>query len=201
MENVAENGMLEEWKDVVGYEGLYEVSNTGKVRSLDRIVFQKNMYKTIKRIYPGRLLSQKKDEYGYYDVGLSKNGKIRTYRTHRIVAQAFIPNEKNLPQVNHKDENPSNNHADNLEWCTAKYNVNYGTRTERMSKTNTGRKFSEERKRHISESLKGKRAGASNNMFGKHHSEEAKQKIREKAIAQWIRQKEAGKCLKTSQSS
>lgn len=110
----------EYWKPVVGYEGLYEVSNFGRVKSLK---FGKE-----------RILKQK-IRGGYYSVGLSKNGIVKTYQVHRLVAEAFIDNTDNLPQVNHKDENKLNNSVDNLEWCDAQYNCNYGTRTERLSKS------------------------------------------------------------------
>ena len=118
--------MIEEWRPVVGYEGLYEVSNTGQVRSLDRFYY---------RLHKGKVLSPTKDRYGYLTVTLNCNGKSKTIKIHRLVAQAFLPNPDNLPQVNHKDEVKTNNSVDNLEWCTAKYNVNFGTRQERYRNT------------------------------------------------------------------
>ena len=72
------------------------------------------------------------DKKHYMEVNLSKNNKVTHYLIHRLVAQAFIPNPNNLPQVNHKDENRENNRVDNLEWCTAEYNTNYGTRALRQ---------------------------------------------------------------------
>lgn len=121
--------MNEFWRQVVGYEGLYEVSNFGKVRSLDRYVKHPRGDLRLK----GRILKQQIDHNGYLFVSLSKNGKVKMFRIHRLVAQAFIPNPDNLPMVNHKDENPLNNQVFNLEWCTAKYNINYGTGIERMT--------------------------------------------------------------------
>ena len=118
--------MIEEWRPVVGYEGLYEVSNTGQVRSLDRFYY---------RLHKGKVLSPTKDRYGYLTVTLNCNGKSKTIKIHRLVAQAFLPNPDNLPQVNHKDEDKTNNNVTNLEWCTAKYNVNFGTRQERYRNT------------------------------------------------------------------
>ena len=118
--------MIEEWRPVVGYEGLYEVSNIGRVRSLDRFYY---------RLHKGKVLSPTKDRYGYLTVTLNCNGKSKTIKIHRLVAQAFLPNPDNLPQVNHKDEDKTNNNVDNLEWCTAKYNVNFGTRQERYRNT------------------------------------------------------------------
>ena len=114
----------EYWKPVVGYEGLYEVSNWGRVKSL-------NYNHTGK----GKILKQQQSMDGYYSVGLSKNGILKRYYVHRLVAEAFLPNSDNLPLINHKDENKTNNNVDNLEWCDAKYNCNYGTRTERLSKS------------------------------------------------------------------
>ena len=119
--------MIEEiWRPIEGYEGLYEVSNLGRVRSLDRFYY---------RLHKGKVLSPTKDRYGYLTVTLNCNGKSKTIKIHRLVAQAFLPNPDNLPQVNHKDEVKSNNCVDNLEWCSAKYNVNFGTRQERYRNT------------------------------------------------------------------
>ena len=118
--------MIEEWRPVVGYEGLYEVSSYGRVRSLDRFYY---------RLHKGKVLSPTKDRYGYLTVTLNCNGKSKTIKIHRLVAQAFIENPDNLPQVNHKDEVKSNNCVDNLEWCSAKYNNNFGTRQERYRNT------------------------------------------------------------------
>ena len=117
--------MIEEWRPVVGYEGLYEVSNTGQVRSLDK-------YDSMNRFLRGRILRLFTDELGYLRAQLYSNSKRKSFLVHRLVAQAFIPNPDNLPQVNHRDENPSNDNVDNLEWCDGKYNVNYGTRIDRI---------------------------------------------------------------------
>lgn len=94
------------WKDIEGYEGLYQVSNLGRV----------------KRAY---ILKPYKDKKGYLAVQLSKHNKVKRLFVHRLVAMAFIPNPNNLPQVNHKDRNTSNNHMGNLEWCDARYNLEY----------------------------------------------------------------------------
>lgn len=123
---------MEEWKNVIGYEGLYEVSNTGQVRSLDRYVKYSNGRI---HLHKGKVLSSGKDKYGYLAVCLSCNGKQKIIKIHRLVAEAFIPNPNNLPQVNHKDEVKTNNRVDNLEWCDHKYNVNYGHRTENAINT------------------------------------------------------------------
>ena len=113
--------MEEIWCPINGYEGLYEVSNQGRVKSLK---FGKE-----------RILKQLRNTFGYLFVFLCKNGEKKEYKVHRLVAQTFIPNQDNLPQVNHKDENKTNNFVQNLEWCDSKYNNNYGTRNQRISKS------------------------------------------------------------------
>ena len=112
--------ITETWKDKKDYEGHYQVSNCGRVKS---IKFGKEI-----------ILKQRKDKRGYYSVVLSKNGIVKKYSVHRLVAEAFIDNTDNLPYVNHKDEDKTNNNVNNLEWCDAKYNINYGTCIERRSK-------------------------------------------------------------------
>lgn len=116
--------MIEIWKSVVGYEGLYEVSNLGRVKSFPR-------NGTIK---DEKILKPFIDKLGRKNVFLSKNNKRKRFRIHRLVAEAFIPNPHNYPIINHKDENPSNNFVDNLEWCDHSYNVNYGTANSKRSK-------------------------------------------------------------------
>ena len=120
--------MDEIWKDIEGYEGLYQVSNLGRIKSL-----VKNGCKQ-EKITTGAL---RKD--GYMMIYLSKNGKKKYHSVHRIVAKVFIPNPNNLPYVNHKNENKADNRAINLEWCDAKYNVNYGTCIARRAKAQTNR--------------------------------------------------------------
>ena len=131
--------MIEEiWKDIKEYEGLYQVSNLGRVKSLERKYFSGKNH-NICKIAESKLLKLRLDKNGYLVTGLSKNGKQAYVRVHRLVAEAFIPNPNNYPQVNHKDENKENNNVDNLEWCTAKYNNNYGTRKEKASKSSKGK--------------------------------------------------------------
>lgn len=116
------------WKDIPGYEGLYQVSNTGKVRSLNyKGTGKKKIWK-----YAITVNTYKK-------IALYKNGEIKYYYIHRLVAQAFMPNPNNYPVVNHKDENKSNNVVWNLEWCTQQYNCNYGTCQRRKSETRKSR--------------------------------------------------------------
>ena len=113
--------MKEIWKNIKGYENLYEVSNYGNVRSLDHyrnnnngIAFQK-----------GKILKPGIQNTGYASVVLSKEGKTKCYKVHRLVAETFIPNTNNYKCVNHKDENKLNNMVENLEWCNHEYNNNY----------------------------------------------------------------------------
>ena len=113
--------MEEEWRDLEGFEGLYQVSNYGRVKSFVRHLGGK----------PFNYLKPKPDKDGYLQVSLAKNKKPHTKKIHRLVAQAFIPNPNNYPQVNHKDERKDNNNVDNLEWCTNSYNQRYGTCSER----------------------------------------------------------------------
>ena len=119
----------EVWKDVVGYEGLYQVSNFGRVKSLDRIVKHS---KDHTRIQYGRIRKihiNKRDGYVY--VGLHNKGEKKRYKVHRLVALAFIDNPLNKPEVNHLDECKANNNVENLEWVTRSENENWGTKTER----------------------------------------------------------------------
>ena len=116
------------WKPVVGYEGLYMVSNWGRVKS---IKFGKE-----------RILKPGTNNYGYLLVMLCKDGKIKGFTVHRLVAEAFLPNPHNYPCVNHKDENKQNNNVSNLEWCSAQYNNTYGTRIERVAEKTTNGKCS-----------------------------------------------------------
>lgn len=101
--------MREVWKDIVGFEGYYQVSNYGNIRNAKTLKLRKL------QLWDGR----------YYGISLIKNYKRYAFRVHRLVAEAFIPNPNNLPEVNHKDENKLNNHVDNLEWCDHVYNNTY----------------------------------------------------------------------------
>lgn len=105
-------------KDIKGYEGLYAITSCGKVWS----------YRSQKFLTP-RL---RKD--GRLQVHLSVDNSVKNFLIHRLVAEAYIPNPTGLPQINHKDENPTHNYINNLEWCDSEYNVNYGTRNQRISK-------------------------------------------------------------------
>ena len=120
----------EEWKEVPGYRGIYEISNFGRVKSLERtIVYPPSKFypNGRTRVLKEKILTPCVDKKGYQFVQLFTNGNFRSKRVHRLVAEVFIPNIHNFEQVNHKDENKKNNCVDNLEWCTLIYNVNYGT--------------------------------------------------------------------------
>lgn len=123
--------MEEMWVPVIGYEGFYEVSDKGNVRSVDRLCNSKTAG-SYKRCV-GKVLRQITTKNGYKRVNLSVNQKRKTVFVHRLVAEAFVPNPNHHTIVNHKDENPSNNCADNLEWCTYLYNANYGSRNQKGS--------------------------------------------------------------------
>lgn len=117
------------WKDVRGYEGLYQVSNEGNVRSLDRIIkhYPKDYFQK------GRILKTAPSKTGYQMVVLINHNHRETRFVHRLVAEAFLENANNYPVVNHKDENKANNQVENLEWCTHKHNANYGMRNNKIS--------------------------------------------------------------------
>lgn len=119
---------MEEWRDIKGFEGLYQVSNEGRVKSLAR-------YDRRNRFWRERILRASLGTNGYLGVQLSRNGKMHPKEIHRLVGEHFIENPHGHRCINHKDEIKTNNHADNLEWCTYKYNNNYGHHGENASKS------------------------------------------------------------------
>ena len=129
---------MEVWKDIKGYEGLYQVSNTGRVKSLERKVKNwPNGLRTIKeRILKPALNGRESRKY--YAVNLYKNGKPKLIKIHRLVALHFVPNPDSLPQVNHIDNDPLNNHYKNLEWGTQRENMAHAYSFKKTSSEYTG---------------------------------------------------------------
>ena len=126
--------MREIWKDVVGFEGMYQVSESGKIYSTPRT-------DRMGRPQGGTIVTPKTNNRGYWQIRLNKDGITHYRLLHRVVAEAFIPNNRNFPQVNHIDENKSNNHFENLEWCTNLYNRHHGTGIKRMAKNHDYKKL------------------------------------------------------------
>lgn len=128
-----EKNIQEIWKDISGYEGLYQVSNLGRIKSL------KGYYHRKEKILKSGIRN------GYYVINLSKKRERKSYQVHRLVAQAFIPNPDNYLIINHKDENPLNNYVGNLEWCSQKHNVCWSSYKMRKRKgithSNTNEKY------------------------------------------------------------
>ena len=181
---------MEEWKKIPGYEGLYEVSNMGNVRNVRR----------------NKLLRLSKTNNRYIRVSLCKNGIKTGLTVHRLVAEAFLPNPDNLPEVNHKDEDKTNNRVENLEWCDHKYNMNYGTRNIRaketaikngyytgLSKEEYRKKYRDKNKEKIREKQRGYMKEYNKNYYEKNreeireHSREYKKNNKEK-IREYMRE-------------
>lgn len=118
---------MEEWKDIEGYEGLYQVSNYGRIKSLGNEATRKE-----------KILKPNLSGAGYYQVGLCNNGIRKLFYVHRLVAEAFIPNPNNLKEINHKSEDKTLNTVENLEWCDRLYNMNYGDIKNKMSQSHIG---------------------------------------------------------------
>ena len=112
------------WKDIKGYEGLYQISNLGRVKSFPRAGT---------RTKKERILKTRFSYNGYERISLSKEDIDKAYFIHRLVAQAFISNPYNYKEINHKDENSRNNKVSNLEWCDRSYNINYKNRNKKVA--------------------------------------------------------------------
>lgn len=148
---------MEEWRAIKGYEGLYEISNMGRIKSLERVIKNTKGYN---RKF-SEVIRKPINVHGYLYCDLYKENREKRFAIHRLVAEAFLSNEEEKPEVNHKDGNKLNNCVENLEWVTAKENVQHAIDTGLWNPSAS------------------KRSGEYNGMFGKHHSESAKQKIRE----------------------
>ena len=120
---------MEEWKDIEGYKGKYQISNMGRVKSLKRMKRNGKGYQKI----PEKILEGVENNRGYLRVQLFKDGKGKWYLVHVLVATAFLENPQNLPEVNHKDEDKTNNRVENLEYCSRSYNLNHGTRNKKVA--------------------------------------------------------------------
>lgn len=131
--------MIEEWRDIKLFEGFYQVSNFGRVRSCTRTITYRN---GVNHRYDGTIMIPRLAGHGYVQIRLCKDNHYTHLYVHRLVAEAFIENPQNLPEVNHKDENKQNNCVDNLEWCDKTYNVNYGTGIKRAVKSKMERGIS-----------------------------------------------------------
>lgn len=141
-------------KPVRGYEGLYVVDQFARVYGVDRITTVHDEGRIYEKPIAGKQMKQSMHPKGYKTVTLTKDGKTKTAYVHRIVAEAFIENPGNLPMVNHKDEDKTNNFVENLEWCSASYNRTYGKGAEKQARKLRGRKHTEEHRQKISDSLK-----------------------------------------------
>lgn len=123
---------MEEWRDIEGYEGLYQVSNEGRVKALDRFV---DNYWGTKQFVRERILKATNDKNGYLTVSLCKDGKEKKSKVHRLVAEAFIPNTENKPCIDHINTIKDDNRVDNIRWCTPKENSNNPLTRKRISET------------------------------------------------------------------
>lgn len=141
-------------KPVRGYEEHYEVDQFGRVFGVDRTATVLDNGRIYEKTISGKQMKQSLHTKGYKTVTLTKDGKSKTTFVHRIVAEAFIENPDNLPMVNHKDEDKTNNFVENLEWCTASYNRTYGKGVEKQARQLRGKNHTEEHKRKISKSMK-----------------------------------------------
>lgn len=140
--------MAEQWKDIPGYEGIYQISSSGVVRSLNRICFQKSSHGTVMtKRYEGKEIKPFDNGHGYSVVLLAKPGEKRKQKyIHRLVAEAFIPNPAHRKEVNHIDYNKKNNNVNNLEWVSRSENVHYSVKNmekqkKKAKETSTGQRY------------------------------------------------------------
>ena len=131
--------MEEVWKDIKEYKGLYQVSNFGRVRSVDRYVTQQGRGKEFTGLRKGRIIKPRLQNSGYLLVWLSMQGTVRAHTVHRLVGTAFISNPDGLSDINHKDGNKKNNNVLNLEWCTRNENIRHAYRN--LGRKKSGKKI------------------------------------------------------------
>lgn len=128
---------MEEWRDVIGYEGIYQVSNLGRIKRLahwKNQTIKQSPEKYTRRMLPEKIMSTNQKSGRYIGISLSKNKQAKTMSVHRIVAMAFIPNPHGYPEINHIDCNSKNNRVENLEWCDHKHNINHADRTAKAAR-------------------------------------------------------------------
>ena len=158
LQSPKENGKLDlvnvVRKPIRGYEGYYRVDQFGRVFSDDRIIHVVDNGREYEKLILGKQMKQSVHSRGYKTVDLTKDGVTKRKYVHRLVAEAFIQNPDNLPFINHKDEDKTNNFVENLEWCTNEYNVNYGSAIDRARKKKIGIPHTQEHNRKIAESLR-----------------------------------------------
>lgn len=160
--------MKEIWKDITGYEGLYQISNLGRVKSLPKMVGRGVRYHVGERI-----VKPQKTPNGYLRLHLDKDGVRKYYSVHHLVALMFIENPNCYPCVNHKNEDKEDNKSSNLEWCTHLYNSNYGTCKARISMSKMGHIVTKETRDKLRLSNLGEKSAS----FGRKRSEETRRKI------------------------
>lgn len=127
---------MEEWADIKGFEGMYQVSTEGRVRSVDRVTEMVRYGISYEMRHKGRVLKTSVNKCGYERVQLTKDSRPYNFTIHRLVATAFIPNKENLPEINHIDGNKRNNNVDNLEWCTKSHNIQHAFKNGLIDKNN-----------------------------------------------------------------
>lgn len=158
--------MEEIWKDIEGYEEMYQVSNLGRVKGLERTIIRKDGKPlTIEE----QILKPSLDSRGYYFVSLTKNKQPKNYRIHRLIAEAFIPNPDNKPEIDHINTVPTDNRIENLRWVTHKENMNNQTTISKMSNSQQGKHLTQETKEKISKSLKDNPSKPWLGKFGNEH--------------------------------
>lgn len=165
---------MEIWKPIKGYEGVYEVSNFGRIKSLEREIYRGKDY--AKRVQKEKILKQVVNKDSYHRVSLNKNSKSKMFAVSRLVAEAFIPNPENKPEVNHIDANRFNNKVENLEWVTAEENLNHARENGLLNKMQGEKSWCSKLKESDVKEIRRLHASGKHNqkelsrLFGVHHS-------------------------------
>ena len=188
----------EVWKPIRNYEGLYEVSNMGRVKSLERTVWVNGgSYKKSERILKPQKVR------GYLGVSLCKDAELKRYLVHRLVGQAFMENPEGFKEINHIDEDKTNNKVENLEWCNRSYNANFGTRNQRVAEKLRGRKKSKESVEKRVEKMRGRKQSEEHIKKRVQKNSKPVYSINKESglIVYWNSAKEAGRVLGIDNSS